>query len=92
MAEYSTARKLNDNELYPQRVAYVTVLHSSEAYVCGAIALAQSIIQSNSTSDLVLLHDSKLTPRSVNGLRDAGWKTKKIQPIRSPFARKRLLQ
>ncbi|KAG5244852.1 UDP-glucuronate:xylan alpha-glucuronosyltransferase [Salix suchowensis] len=88
MAEYSTARKLNDNELYPQRVAYVTVLHSSEAYVCGAIALAQSIIQSNSTSDLVLLHDSKLTPRSVNGLRDAGWKTKKIQPIRSPFARK----
>ena len=88
MAEYSTTRKLNDHNLYHQRVAYATVLHSSEAYVCGAIALAQSIIQNNSTNDLVLLHDSSLSQKSLQGLRDAGWKTKQIQPIRSPFARK----
>ncbi|KAG5232481.1 UDP-glucuronate:xylan alpha-glucuronosyltransferase [Salix suchowensis] len=69
-------------------VAYATVIHSSEAYVCGAIALAQSIIQKNSTRDLVLLHDSSLSPQSLVGLRSAGWKTKLIQPIRSPFARK----
>ncbi|KAJ6694305.1 hypothetical protein OIU85_005031 [Salix viminalis] len=77
------------NILYDhQRVAYATVIHSSESYVCGAIALAQSIIQKNSTRDLVLLHDSSLSPQSLVGLRSAGWKTKLIQPIRSPFARK----
>ncbi|WCJ43159.1 plant glycogenin-like starch initiation protein 5 [Euphorbia peplus] len=73
---------------YLRRFAYATVLHSSEAYVCGAIALAQSIIQSNSTYDLILLHDSSISPNSLDGLRSAGWKTKLIQPIRSPFARK----
>ncbi|KAH8490937.1 hypothetical protein H0E87_023173 [Populus deltoides] len=89
MAQYSTARKPIDDILYHhQRVAYATVIHSSEAYVCGAIALAQSIIQNNSTNDLVLLHDSSLSPESLGGLRAAGWKTKLIQPIRSPFARK----
>jgi glycogenin glucosyltransferase len=88
MAQYSKARKPIDNILYHQRVAYATVIHSSEAYVCGAIALAQSIIQNNSTNDLVLLHDSSLSPESLCGLRAAGWKTKLIQPIRSPFARK----
>ncbi|KAJ6757205.1 UDP-GLUCURONATE:XYLAN ALPHA-GLUCURONOSYLTRANSFERASE 5-RELATED [Salix koriyanagi] len=87
-AQYFSTRKLIDNILYHQRVAYATVLHSSEAYVCGAIALAQSIIQKNSTRDLVLLHDSSLSPQSLVGLRSAGWKTKLIQPIRSPFARK----
>ncbi|KAJ4719485.1 Hexosyltransferase [Melia azedarach] len=73
---------------YHQREAYVTVLHSSELYVCGAIALAQSIIQKNSTRDLVLLHDKSITPNSLRGLRAAGWKTRWISRIRSPFAKK----
>lgn len=73
---------------YHQREAYVTVLHSSELYVCGAIALAQSIIQKNSTRDLVLLHDKSITPKSLRGLRAAGWKTRWISRIRSPFAKK----
>ncbi|KAK9219085.1 hypothetical protein WN943_007724 [Citrus x changshan-huyou] len=68
--------------------AYVTVLHSSEAYVCGAIALAQSIIQKNSSRDLVLLHDKSISGKSLRGLRAAGWKTKWISRIRSPFAKK----
>ncbi|XP_009770796.1 putative UDP-glucuronate:xylan alpha-glucuronosyltransferase 4 [Nicotiana sylvestris] len=70
------------------REAYVTVLHSSEAYVCGAIALAQSIIQTNSTRDLVLLADDSISPKSLLGLRSAGWKIKKIKRIRSPHAEK----
>jgi hypothetical protein len=49
------------------KLANVTVLHSSEAYVCGAIALAQSILRTkknnilqynkNYTRDLILLAD-----------------------------------
>ncbi|KAL6989677.1 hypothetical protein U1Q18_015428 [Sarracenia purpurea var. burkii] len=69
------------------REAYVTVLHSSESYVCGAIALAQSIIQTNSTRDLLLLADSSISAKSLRGLRSAGWKIKPIDRIRSPHAR-----
>ncbi|KAK9219035.1 hypothetical protein WN943_007674 [Citrus x changshan-huyou] len=81
-------RRLKHKVLMPVGEAYVTVLHSSEAYVCGAIALAQSIIQKNSTRDLVLLHDKSISGKSLRGLRAAGWKTKWISRIRSPFAKK----
>ncbi|KAL1188124.1 putative UDP-glucuronate:xylan alpha-glucuronosyltransferase 4 [Cardamine amara subsp. amara] len=70
------------------RVAYVTVLHSSEAYVCGAIALAQSIRQSGSHKDMILLHDHTITNRSLIGLSSAGWNLRLIERIRSPFATK----
>ncbi|KFK35602.1 hypothetical protein AALP_AA4G012800 [Arabis alpina] len=70
------------------RVAYVTVLHSSEAYVCGAIALAQSIRQSGSTKDMILLHDQSITNRSLLGLSSAGWNLRLIDRIRSPFSEK----
>lgn len=71
-----------------QRVAYVTVLHSSEAYVCGAIALGQSIRQSGSNKDMILLHDQSITNRSLIGLSSAGWTLRLIDRIRSPFAKK----
>ncbi|KAF3634935.1 putative UDP-glucuronate:xylan alpha-glucuronosyltransferase 4 [Capsicum annuum] len=84
---YSTS--VPDKTLFHKpREAYVTVLHSSEAYVCGAIALAQSIIQTNSTRDLVLLADDSISPKSLHGLIAAGWKIKKIKRIRSPHAPK----
>ncbi|XVE89692.1 hypothetical protein DITRI_Ditri20bG0016300 [Diplodiscus trichospermus] len=86
-ADHERLKKLKHNT-FQQNEAYVTVLHSSEAYVCGAIALAQSIIQSNSTKTLFLLHDEHISPKSLTGLRSAGWKTKQIQRIRSPFAQK----
>nr|XP_043619909.1 putative UDP-glucuronate:xylan alpha-glucuronosyltransferase 4 [Erigeron canadensis] len=73
---------------YTSREAYVTVLHSSEAYVCGAIALAQSILQTNSTKDLILLADHSISPTSLRGLKAAGWKIKLIERIRSPHAKK----
>ncbi|GMI65344.1 Glucuronic Acid Substitution of Xylan 4, plant glycogenin-like starch initiation protein 4 [Hibiscus trionum] len=79
--------KLGNNQ-FNHREAYVTVLHSSEAYVCGAISLAQSIIRTNSTRDLLLLHDEYISPKSLTGLRTAGWKTRQIERIRSPFAEK----
>ncbi|XWS64551.1 hypothetical protein CRYUN_Cryun05aG0013800 [Craigia yunnanensis] len=86
-ADHERLKKLKYSTFH-QREAYVTVLHSSEAYVCGAIALAQSIIQSNSTRDLLLLHDENISPKSLTGLRTAGWKTRQIERIRSPFAEK----
>ncbi|KAE8677710.1 UDP-glucuronate:xylan alpha-glucuronosyltransferase 2 [Hibiscus syriacus] len=73
---------------FNHKEAYVTVLHSSEAYVCGAIALAQSIIRTNSTRDLLLLHDEHISPKSLTGLRAACWKTRQIERIRSTFAEK----
>ncbi|XAR52588.1 Glucuronosyltransferase [Bertholletia excelsa] len=71
-----------------RREAYVTVLHSSETYVCGAVALAQSILRTNTTRDLVLLADASISARSLRGLRAAGWKVRRIERIRSPRARK----
>ncbi|XP_024009076.1 putative UDP-glucuronate:xylan alpha-glucuronosyltransferase 5 isoform X2 [Eutrema salsugineum] len=71
-----------------QRVAYVTLLHSSEVYVCGAIALAQSIRQSGSTHDMILLHDDSVTNTSRIGLSLAGWKLRRVERIRSPFSQK----
>lgn len=72
--------------IHHRREAYATVLHSSESYVCGAIALAHSIKRTNSTRDLVLLADDSITSKSIKGLQDAGWKVKKIKRIRSPNA------
>lgn len=68
--------------------AYVTILHSSEAYVCGAIALAQSLLQTNTTKHLLLLADNSITPKSLDALNAAGWDIMKIDRIRSPFAEK----
>ena len=58
----------NDYNKSHHKEAYVTVLHSSEAYVCGAIALAQSIHQINSTRDLVLLADDLIGLKSTSAL------------------------
>ncbi|KAL3637183.1 hypothetical protein CASFOL_019482 [Castilleja foliolosa] len=67
--------------------AYVTVLHTSEDYVCGAIVLAQSILQSNTTKDLILLADDNISLTSLEALRSAGWQTKLIERIRSPYSK-----
>ncbi|CAL0300088.1 unnamed protein product [Lupinus luteus] len=79
------------------RLAYVTILHSSEAYVCGAIALAQSITLQRNNSilhdnnyniDLLLLADYSFGPNSIKGLKAAGWKIRRIKRILNPFAKK----
>ncbi|KAG2602035.1 hypothetical protein PVAP13_5KG510000 [Panicum virgatum] len=56
------------------RQAYATVLHSADAYVCGAIALAQSIRQTGSTRDLVALVDAQnVGAEQRAALATAGW-------------------
>ncbi|XP_043713731.1 putative UDP-glucuronate:xylan alpha-glucuronosyltransferase 5 [Telopea speciosissima] len=76
------------NPIEQPREAYVTILHSSEAYVCGAIALAQSIIQTGSSKDLVLLADQSISKKTRQALRTSGWKIKNIKRIRNPLGRK----
>ncbi|WOL02791.1 hypothetical protein Cni_G11510 [Canna indica] len=70
------------------REAYATVLHSSDTYVCGAIALAQSIARSGSTRDLVLLHDKSIPREKLRALEAAGWRLREIERIRNPRAQK----
>ncbi|KAE9593678.1 putative glucuronosyltransferase [Lupinus albus] len=76
---------------YTPKLAYVSVLHFSESYVCGAIALAQSILQNKGnkvpTPDLVLLIDDSIGPNSIIGLKSAGWKIKHIKPISNPYSK-----
>ncbi|KAM7278328.1 hypothetical protein ACFE04_005462 [Oxalis oulophora] len=71
-----------------KREAYATMLHSSEGYVCGAIALAQSIKQQNSTKELLLFHDESISDITLQILKSAGWKLLYFSRIRSPFSEK----
>ncbi|XP_010263572.1 PREDICTED: UDP-glucuronate:xylan alpha-glucuronosyltransferase 2-like isoform X2 [Nelumbo nucifera] len=71
-----------------KREAYVTVLHSSEAYVCGAITLAQSIIRTGTKRDLVILLDKSISQPMRDALEAAGWKIRLIKRIRNPRAEK----
>lgn len=68
------------------REAYATILHSADAYVCGAIAVAQSIRQAGSTRDLIILVDSSISSKQRAGLQSAGWKVRTIERIRNPKA------
>ncbi|KAH9320929.1 hypothetical protein KI387_015568 [Taxus chinensis] len=78
----------NPNSNPKRREAYVTILHSSEVYVCGAIVLAQSIRMSGSKKDLIILVDKKVQEESRKGLRTAGWQVREISRIRNPKAEK----
>ncbi|XP_061343166.1 UDP-glucuronate:xylan alpha-glucuronosyltransferase 2 isoform X2 [Gastrolobium bilobum] len=71
-----------------KREAYATVLHSSEAYVCGAITLAQSLVQTGTQRDLILLIDKSISVPKRQALADAGWKIRIINRIRNPKAEK----
>ncbi|XP_059283331.1 UDP-glucuronate:xylan alpha-glucuronosyltransferase 2-like [Lycium ferocissimum] len=71
-----------------KREAYATVLHSSEAYVCGAITLAQSLVQTGTKRDLILLLDKSISKPKQEALIKAGWKLKFIKRIRNPKAEK----
>ncbi|KAM7278349.1 hypothetical protein ACFE04_005483 [Oxalis oulophora] len=72
----------------PKLEAYATVLHSSEAYVCGAITLAQSLLKTNTKRDLILLLDNSISESKRQALASAGWKLRLIKRIRNPRAEK----
>ncbi|RDX83628.1 UDP-glucuronate:xylan alpha-glucuronosyltransferase 2, partial [Mucuna pruriens] len=69
-----------------KREAYATVLHSSEAYVCGAITLAQSLIQTGTKRDLILLMDKSISVTKRVALSQAGWQIRMMSRIRNPKA------
>ncbi|XP_015884307.1 UDP-glucuronate:xylan alpha-glucuronosyltransferase 2 isoform X2 [Ziziphus jujuba] len=71
-----------------KREAYATVLHSSEAYVCGAITLAQSLRQTGTKRDLILLLDKSISATKRDALAAAGWQLRFIKRIRNPRAEK----
>ncbi|KAK9269983.1 hypothetical protein L1049_025556 [Liquidambar formosana] len=71
-----------------KREAYVTVIHSSEAYVCGAITLAQSLLKSGTKRDLILLMDRSISFPKRDALTKAGWTIRFIKRIRNPRAEK----
>ncbi|CAI5962536.1 unnamed protein product [Closterium sp. NIES-64] len=69
-------------------VAYATVLHTVENYVCGAIVLGHSIRRSGSRHDMVALVSHEISNRSRDALREAGWIVKEIDRIRNPYGSK----
>lgn len=71
-----------------KREAYATVLHSSESYICGAITLAQSLLRTNTTRDLILLLDKSISVTARAALSAAGWQIRIIKRIRNPRAEK----
>ncbi|KAI3465361.1 hypothetical protein Pfo_022024 [Paulownia fortunei] len=71
-----------------KREAYATVLHSSESYVCGAITLAQSLLQTRTRRDLILLLDTSISEPKRLALSRAGWTLRFIKRIRNPIAEK----
>ncbi|XP_011625865.1 UDP-glucuronate:xylan alpha-glucuronosyltransferase 2 [Amborella trichopoda] len=80
--------KVGPSPTVKQREAYATVLHSSEAYVCGAIALAQSLARTGTTRDLVLLADSSISLRARRALITSGWIIRDTDRIHNPYAKK----
>ncbi|XP_073294949.1 UDP-glucuronate:xylan alpha-glucuronosyltransferase 2 isoform X3 [Primulina huaijiensis] len=72
----------------PKREAYATLLHSSETYVCGAITLAQTLLQTRTDRDLILLLDSSISEPKRDALSRAGWQLRIIKRIRNPHAKK----
>ncbi|GJW88086.1 UDP-glucuronate:xylan alpha-glucuronosyltransferase 2 isoform X1 [Tanacetum coccineum] len=67
--------------------AYATLLHSSESYVCGAITLAQSLLKTGTTRDLILLIDTSISVPKRQALAAAGWTIRIIKRIRSKQAK-----
>lgn len=85
---YDVTKIKGISERKPKREAFATVLHSSEAYVCGAITLAQSLVQSGTQHDLILLLDTSISEPKRDALARAGWKLRFITRIRNPRAEK----
>ena len=74
------------SEARSKREAYATVLHSSEGYVCGAITLAQTLLQTGTKRDLILLLDTSISVAKRRALELSGWKIRLITRIRNPRA------
>ncbi|CAH1422107.1 unnamed protein product [Lactuca virosa] len=79
--------ELNPESKLTKREAYATVLHSSEAYVCGAITLAQSLLKTRTNRHLILLIDTSISVSKRRALAAAGWTIRIIERISNPRSR-----
>ncbi|KAL0314844.1 UNVERIFIED_CONTAM: UDP-glucuronate:xylan alpha-glucuronosyltransferase 2 [Sesamum angustifolium] len=86
--DVSKIRSITQNPNPRNREAYATVLHSSESYVCGAIILAHSLLQTRTRRDLILLLDTSISEPARQALSRAGWTLRFIKRIRNPRAEK----
>ncbi|XP_070048288.1 UDP-glucuronate:xylan alpha-glucuronosyltransferase 2-like isoform X2 [Nicotiana tomentosiformis] len=88
MSEVYDVSNIKSIRKTPKReVAYATVVHSSEDYVCGALALAQSLLKTGTKHDLLLLLDISISEPKREALVKAGWKLRFIDRIRNPRAK-----
>ncbi|CAH9125393.1 unnamed protein product [Cuscuta epithymum] len=85
---YDISRLGQSTKQISTREAYATVLHSTEAYVCGAITLAQSLLRTGTKRDLILLLDKSISPPKRDALIKSGWKLRFIERIRNPRSEK----
>ncbi|KAK4481506.1 hypothetical protein RD792_012406, partial [Penstemon davidsonii] len=85
---YDMSKLKRSTKQTSKREAYATVLHSTESYVCGAIALAQSLLQTGTQRDLILLLDTSISEPKRQALTRSGWKLRFIKRIRNPKAEK----
>ncbi|KAK7352407.1 hypothetical protein VNO80_17828 [Phaseolus coccineus] len=86
--ELEKSEKKVESRVRMKREAYATVLHSSEAYVCGAITLAQTLLQTGTKRHLILLVDKSISVPKHQALSEAGWKIRMMTRIRNPRAEK----
>ncbi|CAI7920870.1 unnamed protein product, partial [Closterium sp. NIES-53] len=68
-----------------EKQAWATVLHSSDKYICGALALARSLRRVGTRHELVAFVSKEVSQRAQRSLTLAGWKVVAIGRMRSSF-------
>ncbi|GJP58629.1 hypothetical protein CLOP_g1003 [Closterium sp. NIES-67] len=68
-----------------KKQAWATVLHSSDKYICGALALARSLRRVGTRHELVAFVSKEVSQRAQRSLKLAGWKVVAIGRMRSSF-------
>ncbi|CAI5524369.1 unnamed protein product [Closterium sp. Naga37s-1] len=68
-----------------EKKAWATVLHSSDKYICGALALARSLRRVGTRHELVAFVSKEVSQRAQRSLTLAGWKVVAVGRMRSSF-------
>ncbi|CAI5489812.1 unnamed protein product [Closterium sp. Naga37s-1] len=68
-----------------EKQAWATVLHSSDKYICGALALARSLRRVGTRHEMVAFVSKEVSQRAQRSLALAGWKVVAVGRMRSSF-------
>ncbi|CAI5465408.1 unnamed protein product [Closterium sp. Yama58-4] len=68
-----------------EKQAWATVLHSSDKYICGALALARSLRRVGTRHEMVAFVSKEVSQRAQRSLALAGWKVVAVGRMRSNF-------